>query len=236
MRSPFGLHGLASPWDFLRSQFILKLIDFLSTCDVCDPAYFIGPAAPKESYLNVEKVIGAAKKSGAHYVHPGYGFLSERPQFAEACEKAGLIFVGPSAESMRLMGDKIQARATVDRLGSSRVPGSAGAVANAAEAKRLRAKSAIPILLKAAAGGGGKGMRRVDSEAELASAFEGASREASVHLAMAPCMSKNLFLNLTMLKSKFLEMAKAKRFISVSENVPFKGAIKKSGKNRLLRF
>ena len=144
----------------------------------CDRAAYLGGAAPRESYLNVEKVIAAAKAHGARFVHPGYGFLSERPHFVEACEKAGLVFVGPSAESMRLMGDKIQARATVDSLKVPRVPGSAGAVPNAAEAARFAREVGYPVLLKATAGGGGKGMRRVDVEAEIAAAFEGASREA----------------------------------------------------------
>jgi acetyl-CoA carboxylase biotin carboxylase subunit len=143
-----------------------------------DQAYYIGEASPKESYLNVEKLLEVAKKSGAKFVHPGYGFLSERPHFVEACEKAGLTFVGPSAESMRLMGDKIQARATVDALKVPRVPGSPGVVKSAEEAARIAKPIGYPILLKAAAGGGGKGMRRVDSEAEIVSAFEGATREA----------------------------------------------------------
>lgn len=144
----------------------------------CDTAFCIGPAAPKESYLNVERVLAAAKKSGAKYIHPGYGFLSERPHFVEACERSGFIFVGPTAESMRLMGDKIQARATIDHLKIPRVPGSAGAIPNNHELRRISDEIGYPILLKAAAGGGGKGMRRVDTEADLTSAFEGASREA----------------------------------------------------------
>ena len=145
---------------------------------VCDQAYWLGGAAPKESYLNVEKVIQAALQSGAKMIHPGYGFLSERPHFVEACEKAGLVFIGPSAESMRLMGDKIQARATVDSLKISRVPGSAGAISTSEEALKFARETGFPILLKATAGGGGKGMRRVDTEKEIAQAFEGASREA----------------------------------------------------------
>ncbi|MEN9723817.1 MAG: Propionyl-CoA carboxylase, alpha subunit [Pseudomonadota bacterium] len=144
----------------------------------CDQAVYLGEAAPSASYLNVEKVIAAAKKTGARYIHPGYGFLSERPHFVEACEKAGLVFVGPSAESMRLMGDKITARKTVDSLGVPRVPGSAGAVSSAEEAISFGKQVGFPILLKATAGGGGKGMRRVDSEKEVAAALEGASREA----------------------------------------------------------
>jgi len=144
----------------------------------CDQAVHIGGSAPRESYLNVEKVIAAAKATGARYIHPGYGFLSERPHFVAACEAAGLIFVGPTAESMRLMGDKITARRTVDSLRVSRVPGSPGAVADAQEAARYAQEIGYPVLLKAAAGGGGKGMRRVDSESDIASAFEGSSREA----------------------------------------------------------
>jgi acetyl-CoA carboxylase biotin carboxylase subunit len=144
----------------------------------CDQAYFIGGAAPKDSYLNVDRVIEAAKKSGAKFIHPGYGFLSERPHFADACVKAGITFVGPTAESMRLMGDKITARKTIDDLKLPRVPGSPGAVKDGAEAARFAKEIGYPILLKAAAGGGGKGMRRVDAEKEILAAFEGASRES----------------------------------------------------------
>ncbi len=144
----------------------------------CDQSVWIGGAAPKDSYLNVEKVIAAARKTGAKYVHPGYGFLSERAHFVEACEKAGLIFVGPSADSMRVMGDKIRARETISALKVPGVPGSKGAVKDGTEAARVAKEIGYPVLLKAAAGGGGKGMRRVDAESEIASAFEGASREA----------------------------------------------------------
>jgi acetyl-CoA carboxylase biotin carboxylase subunit len=144
----------------------------------CDSAYFVGPPAPKESYLNVDSVVGIAEYAGAGFIHPGYGFLSERPHFVDACEKAGIVFVGPSAESMRLMGDKIQARATVDQLNVPRVPGSPGAMPDAQAAKKVAREIGYPILLKATAGGGGKGMRRVDSEEELSAAFAGASREA----------------------------------------------------------
>ncbi len=144
----------------------------------CDFAEFIGDPEPKASYLVADKVIAAAKKHGAKYIHPGYGFLSERPHFVEAVEKAGLVFVGPSADSMRVMGDKIEARKTVERLKVPGVPGSPGAVKDAEEALEFAKKVKFPVLLKAAAGGGGKGMRRVDSESELLSAFESASREA----------------------------------------------------------
>ncbi len=149
--------------------------DYLS---YCDQVVFIGASAPKESYLSIETVINAAKKTGSRYVHPGYGFLSERAQFVDACLAAGLVFVGPTAESMRLMGDKVQARKTMDELNIPRVPGSPGVVSTAEEAKHFCAVIGFPVLLKAAAGGGGKGMRRVDSEEELTSSFDAASREA----------------------------------------------------------
>ncbi|MGK5085083.1 biotin carboxylase N-terminal domain-containing protein [Bdellovibrionota bacterium FG-1] len=145
---------------------------------VCDRAYYIGEASPKESYLNIDRILDVVKQSGAGFVHPGYGFLSERPHFVGACQGAGVVFVGPSAESMRLMGDKITARRTVDALGIPRVPGSADAVRDWKEAAKFAHEVGYPILLKATAGGGGKGMRRVDQESEIAAAFEGASREA----------------------------------------------------------
>jgi acetyl-CoA carboxylase biotin carboxylase subunit len=151
---------------------------FSEHAQYCDQAIFVGGSAPKESYLNIESVLKAAKLSGAKYVHPGYGFLSERPQFVEACTAAGLTFVGPSAKSMKQMGDKIEARKTVDSIGVPRVPGSPGVVKDGKEAAGIARTIGYPILLKASAGGGGKGMRRVDNENDLQSAFDGASREA----------------------------------------------------------
>lgn len=144
----------------------------------CDHAIHIGGSEPKQSYLDADKVVAAAKKAGAQFIHPGFGFLSERPHFVEACEKAGLTFVGPTAESMRLMGDKITARRTVAEVDVSGVPGSPGAVKTAEEAAKYADQMGYPVLLKATAGGGGKGMRRVDQPSDLKTAFEGASREA----------------------------------------------------------
>ncbi|MEK6706821.1 MAG: biotin carboxylase N-terminal domain-containing protein [Bdellovibrionota bacterium] len=144
----------------------------------CGKACWIGGASPKDSYLNVERVLDAARASGAGFIHPGYGFLSEQTHFAEACIKEGLVFVGPSAKSMKLMGNKISARSIVDGLGIPRVPGSVGAVSSAGEAKKIAQEIGFPILLKAASGGGGKGMRRVDKSKDIEPAFDGASREA----------------------------------------------------------
>src|SRR5262245_35585063 len=142
----------------------------------------IGPAPAAPSYLVIDKILEACKQSGADAVHPGYGFLSENEDFAEACAAAGITFIGPSAEAMRKMGSKTEARKTVAAAGAPVVPGDNGPTGDGfptGEAALVAArKIGFPVLCKAAAGGGGKGMRLVATEAELVSAFEGARREA----------------------------------------------------------
>jgi len=144
-----------------------------------DEAYHIGPAAARESYLNIDRILEVAKRSGADAVHPGYGFLSENAHFAKACADAGVKFIGPSPSAMEAMGSKTRAREAADRAGVPRVPGSVHALESLAQAEEVAAGVGYPIMLKAAAGGGGKGMRRVNAPEELASAFEGAKSEAS---------------------------------------------------------
>src|SRR3954465_63175 len=143
-----------------------------------DEAYPIGPAGASESYLNIPKIIDVAKRCGADAIHPGYGFLSERAAFARACRDAGIVFIGPPAESMDLMGSKTRARQAMQKAGIPFVPGSAGGLASIGEAEKVAASIGYPVMIKAAAGGGGKGMRLVRSAAEVRSAFEGASSEA----------------------------------------------------------
>jgi acetyl-CoA carboxylase biotin carboxylase subunit len=143
-----------------------------------DEAYAIGPAAASESYLNISKIIEVAKRCGADAIHPGYGFLSERAAFARACRERGIVFIGPTPESMDLMGSKTRARQAMQQAGIPFVPGSAGGLPSVAEAEKVAASISYPVMLKAAAGGGGKGMRLVRSASELRSAFEGASSEA----------------------------------------------------------
>src|SRR4051812_11485378 len=143
-----------------------------------DEAYHIGAAPARESYLNIERILEVAKRSGADAIHPGYGFLSENAQFAKACGDAGVKFIGPPPSAMEAMGSKTRARQAADRAGLPRVPGSVRALASIAEAEEVAAGVGYPIMLKAAAGGGGKGMRRVNAREELASAFEGAQSEA----------------------------------------------------------
>lgn len=141
-------------------------------------AYHIGAASPKESYLNIGKIIDVAKKSGADAVHPGYGFLSENPEFADAVENAGLIFIGPKAKSMEAMGTKTRARQVMIKAGVPVVPGMEDPVSDEAEARRIAKEIGFPVMLKAVAGGGGKGMRKVDKEEEFVSAFRMAQSEA----------------------------------------------------------
>ena len=143
-----------------------------------DEAYRIGPAPAKDSYLNVEAILAAAKRSGAAAIHPGYGFLSENAAFAEACDAAGLVFIGPPAKAIRAMGLKGAAKAILERAGVPVVPGYHGDDQDPAALRVLAGQIGYPVLIKAVAGGGGKGMRRVDADAEFDAALAGAQREA----------------------------------------------------------
>ncbi len=143
-----------------------------------DEAYRIGEAAASESYLRVEVILEVARRAGVDAIHPGYGFLSENPAFSEACIAAGIIFIGPPASAMRELGSKTRARQAADLAQMPRVPGSVTGLSGLDEAERVAAEIGYPVMLKAAAGGGGKGMRAVASELELRSAFAEASSEA----------------------------------------------------------
>jgi acetyl-CoA carboxylase biotin carboxylase subunit len=142
-----------------------------------DEAYLVGPAAARESYLNIAKILEVAKRCGAEAIHPGYGFLSENAHFARACAEAGIKFIGPPPSAMELMGSKTRARTAMQAAGVPMVPGSARGLA-LAEAEEMAASVGFPVMIKAAAGGGGKGMRLVKSPAEMKSSFETAQSEA----------------------------------------------------------
>ncbi|MGD8330587.1 MAG: acetyl-CoA carboxylase biotin carboxylase subunit [Acidobacteriota bacterium] len=143
-----------------------------------DEAICIGPPPASESYLNIPAVISAAEIMGVDAIHPGYGFLAENAEFAEICESCGLIFIGPSVDAIRSMGDKAVARATMEGAGLPLIRGSEGAVSDDKEAAGIAEDIGFPVLLKAAAGGGGKGMRVVRAPEELSRAFRAASNEA----------------------------------------------------------
>src|SRR4051812_7958502 len=143
-----------------------------------DEAYCIGPAASAQSYLRGEKIIEVCKQTGADAIHPGYGFLSENAGFARAVRKAGITFVGPSPESMDMMGDKLSAKATAKKYNVPMIPGSEGAISDVKEAIKIAREIGFPLLIKASAGGGGKGMRLVEKESEVEEQMKLAVSEA----------------------------------------------------------
>ncbi|WP_242344733.1 acetyl-CoA carboxylase biotin carboxylase subunit [Anaeromyxobacter terrae] len=144
-----------------------------------DEAVHVGPSPARDSYLVIEKLIDAAKKSGADALHPGYGFLSENAELARACAAAGLTFVGPPPEAMDAMGVKTVARRHMNAAGVPTVPGSEGPIADEQEAKAFADALGYPVMIKAAAGGGGKGMRKVEREADFLSLWDSARRESA---------------------------------------------------------
>ena len=145
---------------------------------MADEAEWVGPSPSSESYLRIDRILDSARKHGAEAIHPGYGFLSENADFAAACETAGIVFIGPSAASIRAMGSKTAARQMAIAAGAPVVPGAHETLPGPAAARVFAREYGYPLLLKAVAGGGGKGMRRVDSDVELDSAFRDASSEA----------------------------------------------------------
>ena len=163
----------------------IKTVAVYSTADkdslpvrFADEAVCIGPPSSKESYLSIPKIMAAAEITNADAIHPGYGFLSENDMFSEICAKYGIKFIGPTPDQIRKMGDKITAKDTMKKAGVPVVPGSDGLLKDVADAKKQAKKIGYPVIVKATAGGGGKGMRIVWKESEMESAFSTASMEA----------------------------------------------------------
>ena len=146
-----------------------------------DEAYLVGPGPPAESYLNQERILDVARRSGAEAVHPGYGFLAENADFARAVEDAGFVWIGPPPEAMELMGSKVAARQTMSAAGVPIIPGTTEVVESAADVRRLGDEIGWPIAIKASAGGGGKGLKVVASADEVERAFEAARREGQAY-------------------------------------------------------
>ncbi|MBQ8348106.1 MAG: acetyl-CoA carboxylase biotin carboxylase subunit [Ruminococcus sp.] len=145
---------------------------------IADEAICIGPPATKDSYLNMNAIIQAALNTGAEAIHPGFGFLSENAEFARLCEANGIVFIGPSYKSIEMLGDKAAAKETMAAAGVPVIPGSEGAVSSVGEAAEVAEKAGYPVLVKASAGGGGRGIRRVDSPEELEEQMTAAQQEA----------------------------------------------------------
>ncbi len=163
----------------------IKTVAVHSTADadamhvrLADEAICIGPPAATDSYLNIPNIISAAEISGADAIHPGYGFLSENARFAEIVESHGLIFVGPKPEHIRTMGDKVEAKRTAGALGLPLVPGSDGAISDPAEAAQIAERVGYPVIIKAASGGGGRGMKVCTSPDSLETLMQQAGSEA----------------------------------------------------------
>ena len=149
---------------------------------LADESVCIGPPRAGESYLNIPAIVAACEITGADAVHPGYGFLSENARFAEILEAHGIVFIGPTAEQIRVMGDKIEAKRTAEALGLPVVPGSKGAIRDEDELKRVAAEVGYPVLIKASAGGGGRGMTVAQSEADVVHAAARARADARIRL------------------------------------------------------
>jgi acetyl-CoA carboxylase biotin carboxylase subunit len=163
----------------IRSVAVYSDVDRASLhVQMADEAYPIGPAPSRESYLVIDKIIGAARSAGADAIHPGYGFLAENPALPRACEQAGIVFIGPTAAAMERLGSKTAARNVAKEVGVPTVAGTLDPIANTEMAVEAARKTGYPVVLKAVAGGGGKGMRLVEQEKDLAGAWRDASSEA----------------------------------------------------------
>jgi acetyl-CoA carboxylase biotin carboxylase subunit len=146
-----------------------------------DEAYFLGPAPASQSYMNIDKIMEIIEQSGADAVHPGYGFLSENAGFAERCQEAGAVFIGPKPEIIRMMGSKLESRRLMKQAGVPVVPGCDSAISDLDEALRMARVIGYPVMLKASAGGGGIGMQEVHSDAELEKAFASTQQRAATY-------------------------------------------------------
>ena len=160
-----------------------------------DEAAYLGPSASSESYLRIDKILAAARQHGAEAIHPGYGFLSENADFAQACRDAGIKFIGPTPEAIRALGSKTAARRLAEEAGVPLAPGTKHAITSAEEAQYAAAQIGYPVLLKAAAGGGGKGMRRVDRHEDLPAALRDAASEAERSFKSSEVYIEKLVLN-----------------------------------------
>ena len=174
-----------------------------------DEAYLIGKnRSPVEAYLNIEEIISIALKKGVDAIHPGYGFLSENPEFAIKCAKAGIEFIGPTAEMMDSLGDKIKSKIVANAVGVPTIPGDKKEVETVDEAKKLAEKCGYPVMLKAVAGGGGRGMRIVRDASELETSYISAKSEAKKafgidHLYVEKYLEKSKHIEVQVLGDKF---------------------------------
>ena len=170
---------------------------------MADEAYCIGPAVATESYLNMTNLMSTATLVEADAIHPGYGFLAENPDFAELCAACGITFIGPDPDAISKMGDKTTARETMKKAGVPVVPGTDGLIEDEEEAKETAAEIGYPVIVKATAGGGGKGMRVVHSEEELVHAIRLAQQEAAANFGNPGVYLRNICWNRAMWRFRY---------------------------------
>jgi 3-methylcrotonyl-CoA carboxylase alpha subunit len=194
---------------------------------LCDEAIAIGPSPAALSYLAIDKIIAAAKTVGAQCIHPGYGFLSENAAFAQACIDAGIVFVGPPPSAMRAMGLKDRAKALMEKAGVPVVPGFHGEMQEPKFLKQKAYEIGYPVLIKAVAGGGGKGMRRVDKHADFDASLSAAMREAKSAFGDERVLIEKISTRRAISRCRSLQTGTATSFISTSATVRCSAAIRR---------
>jgi propionyl-CoA carboxylase alpha chain len=195
--------------------------------DLADEAVSIGPAQAAQSYLDIDKIINAAKATGAEAIHPGYGFLSENPAFARALEQAGIVFVGPNIRAIEAMGDKIESKKLAAKAKVTTVPGHLGVIKDAKEATKIAGEIGYPVMIKASAGGGGKGMRIAWSAKEVAEGFASSKSEAKSSFGDDRVFIEKYVEEPRHIEIQVLATSTATSFISMSANVRSSAAIRR---------
>jgi acetyl-CoA carboxylase biotin carboxylase subunit len=221
----------------------IKTVAVHSTADrdlkhvlLADETVCIGPAPSVKSYLNIPAIISAAEITGAVAIHPGYGFLSENANFAEQVERSGFIFIGPKADTIRLMGDKVSAITAMKKAGVPTVPGSDGPLGDDMDANRAHAKRiGYPVIIKASGGGGGRGMRVVRSDAELAQSISMTKAEAKAALTTTWCTWRNTWKILVTSRSRYWLTVRVTLSIWLNATAPCSVVTRKWSKKRQRR-
>lgn len=217
----------------------IRTVAVYSECDrrslhvlLADEAVPIGPAPAVESYLHMDRIIEAARTTGAEAVHPGYGFLAENSGFARACGEAGLVFIGPNADALELVGDKVRARRTMKKAGVPIIPGMSAVPSDKTEFTAAARKLGYPVIVKASAGGGGKGMRIVHEEKDLLPAVEAGMREAGSAFGTPPSISRNTSPSRVTWSSRSWPTTTAALSTCSSASARSRGAIRRSSRSR----
>jgi len=216
----------------------IKTVAVYSTADndslhvkLADESVCIGPSSSLQSYLNINSIISAAELTDAEAIHPGYGFLAENAAFAEICENCGITFIGPTSESMRLMGDKISARQAMIKENVPILPGTKDAVHDVNEAVKIAKKIGFPVIIKASAGGGGRGMKIVHSPATLPNAFATARAGPRPVSVIPRFISRSIACSPATLKSRCWGTSTVMLSISANATAPFSADIRSLSRN-----